>query len=138
MQNPVLEIPGLKILDHVGACISQTLQLARQSQKVLIFLDLHAKKLIFAKVMYFVDVHAASHWHCKEIVIIINIIIRVGMGESWPLVVVRGVKLGRDYTKMLTKCFLQFQNVKIPISACRLNTKLPQCGTRIKCMGHLC
>ena len=48
---------------------------------MLIFLDLHAKKLIFAKVMYFVDVHAASHWHCKEIVIIINIITRVGMGE---------------------------------------------------------
>ena len=31
------------------------------------------------------------------------------------LVVVSGVKLGRDYTKMLTQCFLQFQNVKIPI-----------------------
>ena len=31
------------------------------------------------------------------------------------VVVVSGVKLGRDYTKMLTQCFLQFQNVKIPI-----------------------
>ena len=56
------------------------LQTARQSQKVLIF-KLNAKKLIFAKLMYFLDVHGTTHWHCIEIVIIINIIIWVGMGE---------------------------------------------------------
>ena len=38
-----------------------------------------------------------------------------GLDGGGASLVVSGVKLGRDYTKMLTQCFLQFQNVKIPI-----------------------